>query len=809
MPDVIKVDIESFGKQSDVVKVDVPSFEKDIKKVGIPTETPTTIKADVESFNPIQNIVQHPFKAVLEPAAKTVTGKSFQERAQEATAPAFRKVPSVTEYWDAVAKNTIAGIGGQVADIATTPASYIPLPIGKIIGKIPFKGTTLEKIATTVPVGQILNKDVGEIVKYQEALRNLPSKVLESSKPLADIAEAVDPVTKITNALKEAQPLRDAQEHLYSIERSKRAGAIEKIGQSKSGESAFYSQLGALKGELPKVSFEGIRNKVSQSDIDTLFNNIQSNSVLSPYEKITAKTGLSKLLGTTGGGVPNNSELDALGEVFPQGFIQTVLEKRPLIQKIGTELTEVFNVPRSIMATFDMSAPLRQGVFFVGRPKQFLPAFGNMFKYFWDEKAYDGLIQNIKSRPTYPLMREAKLSLSDIGVGLSHREEAFMSNLPNKIPLFGSVVKASNRAYSGFLNKLRADSFDDLVNKANMQGVEITPKVAKNIGEFVSAATGRGKLPNSLEPATVALSNLLFSPRLISSRLTMLNPQFYTKLDPFTRKEALKSLFTFSGTASSVLSLASLGGAKVVTDMNNADFGKIKVGNTRYDILGGFQQYIRLASQLITGKSVSSTTGVPIIAGEGYKAPTRLDLVGRFAESKLAPVPSFVKDILRGKTFKGENLSVTDEVAKRFVPLVIQDMNQLYKERGFEGIGMSIPSIFGVSVQTYSPTPSDLVSGSKSIKTYVKKLISQGRIDEGRAFFKENADMVRAGEKLEKFQKQINKLESIKTKTEQYVQYSPEKKKSIIFELDNKIKELENQMNLQAESLKDINAPTP
>ena len=140
---------------------------------------------------------------------------------------------------------------------------------------------------------------------------------------------------------------------------------------------------------------------------------------------------------------------------------------------------------------------------------------------------------------------------------MTSREEAFMSNLAEKIPGFGHLARGSDRAYTGFLNKLRADVFDDLVSKAKLTGSD-NPNMAKDIATFVNAATGRGSLPAALEKAAPALNGVFFSPRLMASRLTLLNPVYYLnpKTDPFVRKEALKSLMGFAAVGSTVLGLA-------------------------------------------------------------------------------------------------------------------------------------------------------------------------------------------------------------------------------------------------------------
>jgi len=508
-----------------------------------------------------------------------------------------------------------------------------------------------------------------------------------------------DPVEKLITALKGAKPIRGEQEKVYSAIRSKQAGALAGIGEKMKGEAGYYQKLGQLKGEMPKVSFETIKKQFTQTELDGLFNKVEQSNFTS-FEKLAAQTGLKKLLGVEGGTIPNTSELSLLNEIFPPEFTQAVLDNRSQIQKLFTLGESALNVPRAVMATADLSAPLRQGIFLVGRPKQWVPAFKNMFKYALSEKAYQNLGDDIKARPNAKLYREAKLAITSDSPILGSREEQFMSNLVEKIPGFGRLARGSNRAYSGFLNKLRVDVFDDLVKTAQREGLEVDGKRLADIGKFVNSATGRGDI-GQLGRIAPLLNATFFSPRLMASRINLLNPVFYMKLDPFVRKEALKSLLTFAGTAGTVLGLAKLAGAEVSADSRNADFGKIKVGNTRYDVLGGFQQYIRLGSQLLSGRIVSSTTGKVMTLGEGYKPLTRKDILLRFFENKTSPVASFVIGMLTGTNTMGDNFNLPAEVIGRFIPMMAQDVYDLTQEWGPAGALMAVPGIFGAGSLTY------------------------------------------------------------------------------------------------------------
>lgn len=602
------------------------------------------------------------------------------------------------ENWKSIDGSKNSFMSGTTIATRKSDGSFTYVDFGGIgpiknVGKTAGKGL-FSKIASYI------KKPTTGFPENKSVISNITSEVDGIPQP--------DPVKKIIQALKEAKPLEKAQQALYSAERSKRVARIASIGQNIPGESGFQAQLGSLKGELPKVEFEGIRNKVSQTDIDSLFNQVEKANI-TPFEKISAKTGLANLLGKDGGRVPTKGEIALLSEVFPPEFTQTLLSKRNAWEKFKDTSLETLNIPRSIMASTDLSAPLRQGILMVSKPKQFLPALKGMFKYAVSEKAYLNLVDDIKARPNYLLMRESKLGLTDsISPALSAREEQFMSNFAEKIPGFGKIVKGSNRAYTGFLNKLRADVFDDLVKKSRALGIEQTPKLTRDIAKYINTSTGRGEL-GALQNSAPLLNAVFFSPRLLASRLNVLNPVYYAKLEPFVRKEALKSLFTFAGIGGTVLALAKLAGAEVGDESTSSDFGKIKVGNTRYDIFGGFQQYIRLASQLMQGKVTSSSSGKTITFGEGYKPLTRKDIILRFFESKESPIASFATSWLQGTNSMGEKFKLPNETLNRLTPIIVQDMYDLYQEGGLEDLIKGLPTPFGVGTQTYGQT--ELIKG--------------------------------------------------------------------------------------------------
>ena len=379
-------------------------------------------------------------------------------------------------------------------------------------------------------------------------------------------------------------------------------------------------------------------------------------------------------------------------------------------------MAEIFNFPRAVMASMDFSAPLRQGLPLIHK-KQFWTSLDDMFKAWGSEKAYQAIQSDILDRPLFkPRMspdgnavksfaEEAGLKLTDLK-SLSNREESLMSSWSEKVP----GVRPSNRAYTVFLNKLRADTFESLINNAGvLTDAKANLPLARELANFVNTASGRGSL-GKLEKSAVTLNSLLFSPRLISSRLTMLNPRYYIMANPVVRKEALKSLFAVAAAGNTVTQLGKLAGGTVESDPASSDFGKLKIGNVRLDPYAGFQQYIVAANRLLTQREVSSTSGkeYDLSNPKGPYDPTNLNVLGNFARGKLHPVLGFAWSLLNGqKEMTGQKMNFTtpnpmdNAVMQRFTPILFQDLYSIAQEDPTLLPIMGTLSAFGMGTQVY------------------------------------------------------------------------------------------------------------
>lgn len=363
-------------------------------------------------------------------------------------------------------------------------------------------------------------------------------------------------------------------------------------------------------------------------------------------------------------------------------------------------VTNVANIPRALMTSLDLSAPLNQGFGMVSR-KEFYKNLGSMLKAGASESKFKDIQAEILTRPSYKSARKAGLRITDLGQKLENREEIFMTNLLDRVP----GVRGSQRAYTAFLNKLRMDVYDDLVRKASMAGEDVGAgsKVLEDIAKVVNNFTG-GAQVGKFEQGASGLNALFFSPRKIKSTLEVLNPVNYIdpKISPTARKAATRNLLGSAAIAAFVIKLADLlGSEEPETDPRSSDFGKVRIGDTRVDVSGGNSGYINLIARFLTNSTKSSTSGVISPLGQGYGAKDRIETIIAFGRNKLSPLASLVWDISTGENAIGEPKTPSQSVIDRFKPMFINTTYELLKENP-EQAALLLPALLGASVNTYS-----------------------------------------------------------------------------------------------------------
>jgi hypothetical protein len=618
------------------------------------------------------------------------------------------------------------GAGKVPVSSQTAKGAKIPLKTGD--GTSGLKASVPQEVAQT---GRIEPQSVAKATTELEQSKPILQSSGEqgghiASQKSVSYSQSIpdrDLISQLTKALKGAKPLRGQQEAIYSAERGKKFARLMSARDKMAGEKGFYSELGALKGEMPKIDYATIRGQFDQTNVDRLFNMIKESKKISDWDKINAQVGLSKLLGEKGMGVPTRGEIEHLYQVFGSDFTEALLSKRPMIEKLKDTGMQLYNLPRSMMAGVgDFSATLMQNALFAYRhPVTTAKNFVQSLKYFASNNFYKASMEEIGNRANAELFRKAKLSFTDVSPIMRQREEQFMASMAEKIPGLGRLIKASSRAYTGFLNKMRADVADQLINTKKLLGENPNDqRFLDTMGTFVNMSTGRGDL-GSLERSANVLAQGLFSARKLIATFQTLNPAFYVKADPLIRKEALKTMGAFFGGAATITGLAQLAGADVSTDPTSSDFGKIKIGNTRVNMFGTYQQLAVLTARMIKGYATSSTTGKKMTLGDEANpySPTRLDLLFRFFESKEHPTLSLITGGLKGQNQIGEKFDLSAETLRRFMPMLVSDSYDLYKEHGSEGLLGIIPAMLGLPTQTYGsqvPNLETTKSGKPTIK---------------------------------------------------------------------------------------------
>ncbi len=390
-----------------------------------------------------------------------------------------------------------------------------------------------------------------------------------------------------------------------------------------------------------------------------------------------------ELAATLGGGI--GAGLDTYKKNFAEDPIGQVLNTAGAVGLLRSPAgREVNSTSRALMASGDLSAAGRQGLVLAAtRPKQAATAFGEGVVAALSPAEAMAQRAALAKRPNAKRWEETGLAVG------KEPSEYFSSSYAEDLPGVGAlVVKPSQRAFDATLERLRADVWDATAADLEKRGItyEQNPEVYHDLSRWVNVASGEGSLGN-LAPLSPVLGEAMFAPKWQASRLQLLNPMTYTRLSPEVRRLAARDMAGALSLSLSTLALAKAMGAEVATDPESVDWGKVKLGDQRFDLFGaGVRPWMRVAALAVRD-------------GLGSEATQKAAL--RRGEGLLSPMAGLVLEAARGTQYNGQPFDPESGVLDRFTPLFLQDLRDAWQVAGPRGAALAVPAGFGAGVQSY------------------------------------------------------------------------------------------------------------
>ncbi len=365
---------------------------------------------------------------------------------------------------------------------------------------------------------------------------------------------------------------------------------------------------------------------------------------------------------------------------------------------------------KAAKASLDNSFLLRQGLptflkaitGHVPSAKIWWKTFTKSWKMMWDtlrkRKVMQGLFAEMVSDPDYDLLKKAKVALNVI-------EEEIPVDIPSRIPILGILFRMGENAFVGSSRYMRYQLAKQYLNVWRKSGKELNKRELESIGRLANSQTGRGDIASKSQKPGL-LNNVFWSPRNLRAYIDILTVHMFDRnFSVFARKQAAINLLHYISGAAMILAISKwVDDDSVTWDSNSADFGKIKVADTRFSVGGGMVVLVVLASRLVTRKFTSSVTGkTKSIDETKWGAIGGKDLLWNFVDNKLSPAAQLVVSIIDQKTWDGEKLTIPQMVDDALTPLIVQNVFETGSaEDSANVLAALIAEALGVNVQTYS-----------------------------------------------------------------------------------------------------------
>ena len=271
----------------------------------------------------------------------------------------------------------------------------------------------------------------------------------------------------------------------------------------------------------------------------------------------------------------------------------------------------------------------------------------------------------------------------------------------------GQIIKGSNRHATTIGNLMRTGQFDRFLATNPSAIIE----EMKAYADFLNAATGIGDV-KVFGKSVEALNLIFFSPRFVASRVQ--TPYKLVKYwhIPTVRRAIATDLARFVATGMAVQAIAAMWAddedetVRVNwTDPRDPDWGKIRIGDTRIDMWGGFQQPLRLVARIGIGAldTIRMATGdEDVDMKRGFYGQGPYELLGRFVSYKFSPAVGLLAELATGETVIGEETTALRSLLRSGTPLIVDEIYEAWRH---DGVGKAILTGalagLGVGVSTY------------------------------------------------------------------------------------------------------------
>lgn len=331
--------------------------------------------------------------------------------------------------------------------------------------------------------------------------------------------------------------------------------------------------------------------------------------------------------------------------------------------------------------------------------------------------------------------------LKTLGVDVTNKKRASIEDqVKNSNPF-----AAMERFTTTYGNHIKMDMFEKGVKKLQVEGKNPVEhkKDYERLAKAINTLTGRANL-GRFDGISPELNALFFSVRFAASTFNKLNPAWYSVVlrdsenptkPSVAQKMAISQVSTYIATTTAfILAIQALGGededgediVKIETNPTSSDFGKLKIGDIRFDPWGGHLPWVTLFGRMASGK-MKKSNGKVINLGEGNN-DTKFDKIVDFGVGKLNPTLATGVRFLRAneeidgtkRDKYGNEVSIEEELRMMY-PIYWQGIKEVMEENPEKGkeiaYGLTALGFLGVNNQVYGSSPKDLFkSYSKDVK---------------------------------------------------------------------------------------------